>query len=67
MKKIREKVQKGELQEFNIKDDMLRFERRLSVPEIAKIKEKILKEANSTPYTAHPGSTKMYQDLRNNF
>jgi len=40
LKKIREKVQKGELQEFNIKDDMLRFERRLCVPEIAKIKEK---------------------------
>jgi len=65
--KIREKVQKGGLQEFNIKDDMLRFEHRLCVPEIAEIKERIMKEAHSTPYTAHPGSTKIYQDLRHNF
>ena len=51
LNKIREKVLKGELQEFNIKDDMLRFEHRLCVLEIAKIKEKIMKEAHieSTP------------------
>jgi len=60
LENIREKVQKGELQEFNIKDDMLRFGHRLYVPEIDEIKEKIMKEAHSTPYTAHPGSTKMY-------
>ena len=65
--KIWEKVQKGGLQEFNIKDDMLRFEHRLCVPEIAEIKERIMKEAHSAPYTAHPGSTKIYQDLRHNF
>ena len=46
---------------------MLRFEHQLCVPEIAEIKERIRKEAHSTPYTAHPGSTKMYQDLRHNF
>jgi len=58
--KIRGKVQKGELQEFNIKDDMLRFEHRLCVPEIAEINKNIMKKAHSTPHTAHPGSTKMY-------
>jgi len=46
---------------------MLRFEHRLCVPEIAEIKEKIMKKAHNTPYTDHPRSTKMYQDLRHNF
>ena len=32
-----------------------------------KIKEKIMNEAHCTLYTAHPGSTKMYQDLRSTF
>ena len=26
-----------------------------------------MNEANCTPYTAHPGSTKVYQDLRHSF
>jgi len=30
------------------------------VPDVAEIKEEIMQEAHCTPYTAHPGSTKMY-------
>jgi len=37
------------------------------VPKVAEIKKEIIKEAHCTPYTIHPGSTKMYQDLRYNF
>ena len=61
------KVQEGELKEFRIEDDVLRFRRRLCVPDVAEIKEEIMQEAHCTPYTAHPGSTKMYQDLCHNF
>ena len=67
IKKIMKKVQEGELKEFQIEGDVLRFGRRLCVPDVTEIKEEIMKEAHSTPYTAHPGSTKMYQDLRHNF
>ena len=61
------KVQEGELKEFKIENNVLRFRRRLCVPDVAKIKKEIMKEAHCTPYIAHPGSTKMYQDLRRNF
>jgi hypothetical protein len=37
------------------------------VPDIPKIKELILKEAHETPYSIHPGSTKMYMDLKELF
>jgi hypothetical protein len=37
------------------------------VPDIQEIKELILKEAHETPYSIHPGSTKMYMDLKELF
>ena len=61
------KVLEGELKKFKIEDDALRFRRRLCVPDVTKIEEEIMQEAYCTLYTAHPGSTKMYQDLRYNF
>ena len=39
----------------------------MCVPDNSELKKKIMKEAHSMPYTVHPGSTKMYQDLRNTF
>lgn len=29
-----------------------------------KLRDKIVSEAYDTPYVAHPGSTKLYQDLK---
>jgi hypothetical protein len=40
------------------------FEDRLCVPDIKSIREMILKEAHETAYSIHPGSEKMYQDLK---
>jgi len=34
---------------------------------VNEIKEEIMVKAHSTIYTAHPGGTKMCQDLRDNF
>jgi hypothetical protein len=39
----------------------------MCVPDIPEIKELILKEAHETPYSIHPGSTKMYMDLKELF
>jgi hypothetical protein len=41
------------------------FKDRLCVPNVQSIQELILKEAHETAYSIHPGSEKMYQDLRN--
>jgi hypothetical protein len=40
------------------------FKDRLCVPDIKSIRELILKEAHETTYSIHPGSEKMYQDLK---
>jgi hypothetical protein len=37
------------------------------VPDIPEIKQLILKEAHKTPYSIHPGSIKMYMDLKELF
>jgi hypothetical protein len=43
------------------------FKDRLCVPDITLIRELILKEAHETVYSIHPGSEKMYQDLKKRF
>ncbi|KAL4037086.1 hypothetical protein IC575_000669 [Cucumis melo] len=40
------------------------FERRLCVPSDSAVKTELLSEAHSSPFSMHPGSTKMYQDLK---
>jgi hypothetical protein len=43
------------------------FKDRLCVSDIKLIRELILKEAHETTYSIHPGSEKMYQDLKKRF
>jgi hypothetical protein len=40
---------------------------RLCVPNITSIRELILKEAHDIAYALHPGTEKMYQDLKKRF
>lgn len=37
------------------------------MPQNAQVQDDILREAYRTPYTVHPGETKMYQDLKKSF
>ena len=48
-------------------DNALLFKERICVPDVEDLRNEIMSEAHETPYTAHPGSTKMYQDLKQNF
>ncbi|CAL2257126.1 unnamed protein product [Prunus armeniaca] len=48
-------------------EDGLRYLGKLYVPEIPELKNEILHEAHYSSYIIHPGSTKMYQDLRRPF
>jgi hypothetical protein len=40
------------------------FKERLVVPKREALKKKIMDEAHTSRYSIHPGSTKMYHDLR---
>ncbi|KAL0553782.1 hypothetical protein IC582_007686 [Cucumis melo] len=55
----------GQTAEFSLSSDGgLLFERRLCVPSDSAVKTELLAEAHSSPFSMHPGSTKMYQDLK---
>ncbi|XP_027169505.1 uncharacterized protein LOC113769237 [Coffea eugenioides] len=60
-----EKVKKGETPDFNLSPEgILRFRNRIVVPNDENLKREILEEAHRSKYTIHPGSNKMYHDLR---
>ena len=42
-------------------------EGRLCVPSINKLKEELLKESHESTLSTHPGSTKMYRDLKTHY
>jgi hypothetical protein len=46
---------------------VLWFKDPLCVPIVQSIQELILKETHETAYSIHPGSEKMYQDLKKKF
>ncbi|KAL0544252.1 hypothetical protein IC582_019365 [Cucumis melo] len=55
----------GQAVEFSISSNGgLLFERRLCVPADSVIKTELLTEAHSSPFSMHPGSTKMYLNLK---
>jgi hypothetical protein len=65
---LREEIEGGKQPEFRIdQEGMLRFRDRLCVPNDAELKRKILDEAHFSLYTIHPGSTKMYHDIKKTF
>ena len=68
MERIRVKVRTNGYENYPEKaDNALTFGGRLCAPKDKKLRDKTVSEAYDTPYTAHPGSTKVYQDLRQNF
>ncbi|KAL0560668.1 hypothetical protein IC582_001078 [Cucumis melo] len=55
----------GQTAEFSLSSDGgLLFERRLCIPSDSAVKTELLSEAHNSPFSMHPGSTKMYQDLK---
>ncbi|XP_048138580.1 uncharacterized protein LOC125315986 [Rhodamnia argentea] len=54
--------------EFRVSEDgIFKFGGRLCVPNDGELKEKILSEAHRSNYGIHPGSMKMYQNLRQHY
>ena len=66
--RIKKDMLEGKCEGFTASDDgVLKFKGRLCVPKDEELRKKILEEAHNTPYTLHPGVTKMYVDLKNSF
>ncbi|GJU36830.1 putative reverse transcriptase domain-containing protein [Tanacetum coccineum] len=65
---IVQNVEDGKHTEFSVDDDgVVWFKDRLCVPNDQALREKVMTEAHSSPFTIHPGSTKMYKDLKQYF
>ena len=45
-------------------DVVLRYQGRLCLPRVVELQNRIMEEAHSSRYSIHPGSTKIYRDLR---
>jgi hypothetical protein len=68
MEHIRRTLELGEAQCFRQDPEgVLWFKDRLVVPKNFKLRRKIMDEAHCSRYSIHPGTNKMYQDLKKNF
>ena len=65
---IKKNIESGKANCFSVNDaGVVYFGDRLVVPKSGNVKELILHEAHESPISIHPGSTKMYVDLRQSF
>ena len=68
MVKIKEQVQQGKRADFMISNDgTLLYGNRLCVPNVEVLKREIMEEAHNSAYAMHPGSTKLYRTLKENY
>jgi ribonuclease HI len=65
IQKIMKSMKQGEALDFTEDDQgTVWFKNRICGPETGDLRETILREAHDSAYSIHPGSTKMYQDLK---
>ena len=65
---IEKQIEDGKETEFEVKEDgFLYYKDRVCVPDDNNLKKAILDEAQSGSFSIHPGSTKMYHDLKVSF
>jgi hypothetical protein len=65
---LHQRMESGEVQCFRQDaDGVLWFKNRLVVSKDFELHRKIMDEAHYSRYSIHPGTNKMYQDLRKNF
>ncbi|KAL2232344.1 UNVERIFIED_CONTAM: Transposon Tf2-11 polyprotein [Sesamum indicum] len=65
LQRMKAKVQKGKSDQFIIQENGTLFNgKRICVPNVEELSMEIMHEAHYAPYAMHPGSTKMYRDLR---
>ena len=68
LQKILFEVQQGQSRDFIVdREGTLRLGTRLCVPDVDELRKEIMKEAHFSAYSIHPGSTKMYHDLKDTY
>ena len=68
LNRVKDEVESKKSKEFEVSTDgVITFQGRLCVPKIGDLQEEILTEAHRTPYSVHPGATKMYKDLKKHY
>ena len=68
IQEIKDLITEGRVPEFTEDEQgAIWFKDKICVPEIESLRETILKEAHDLDYSIHPGSTEMYQDLKQKY
>jgi hypothetical protein len=68
IQEIKEQIKEEKAPGFSVdKQGTLWYKKRLCVPEVKEIKELILRKAHDSAYSIHPGTTKMYHDLKRRY
>jgi hypothetical protein len=68
IQEIKEQIKEEKAQGFIIDEQgTLWYKKRLCVPDVKEIKDLILRDAHDSAYSIHPGSTKMYHDLKSRY
>ncbi|KAL5865850.1 hypothetical protein ACOSQ3_003364 [Xanthoceras sorbifolium] len=61
-------ISEGKHPDFSIRaDGIVCFRDRICIPDDEELRKRILTEAHSSSYAMHPGSTKMYRDLKTQY
>ncbi|KAL5769927.1 hypothetical protein ACOSP7_014081 [Xanthoceras sorbifolium] len=65
---ICEQIPEGKHPDYSVRTDgIVCFRDRICIPEDEELRKMILTEAHSSSYAMHPGSTKMYRDLKTQY
>jgi hypothetical protein len=68
IQEIKEQIKGDKAPGFNVDDQgTLWYKKRICIPDLKEIRESILREAHDLAYSIHPGSTKMYHDLKSRY
>ncbi|KAK4385928.1 Transposon Ty3-I Gag-Pol polyprotein [Sesamum angolense] len=63
--RMRERLKRGKKSNFSVRaDGVIVKGERVGVPDVDGLRKKILQEAHNAPYAMHPGTTKMYRNLK---
>jgi hypothetical protein len=68
IQEVREMIEAGKAPDFTEDEQgTVWFRKRICVLDVDHLQEKIMQEAHDLAYSIHPGSTKMYQDLKERY
>jgi hypothetical protein len=66
--KIKQLLVEGKAKEFCLKEDgLLTHFKQVCVPRTGELRKEIMSEVHHSPYTVHPGNTKMYRDVNGSY